>query len=94
MAAGPRVTESQWQRDLQVGRLSLIHDEPHQDVKLLVEWKRLPERKKGVFRVDYGHRPKSFKTFNFAANIVSKKKKGILGSNFLKCFIFIFDATN
>lgn len=40
-----RVTESHRRRYLQVRRLRLIHDEPHQDVKLLVEGKRLPERK-------------------------------------------------
>ena len=30
---------------LEIGRLSLIDDEPHQDVELLVEWERIPENR-------------------------------------------------
>lgn len=31
---------------LEIGRLSLIDDEPHQDVELLVEWERIPEKQR------------------------------------------------
>lgn len=34
---------------LQIGRLRLIDDKPHQDVELLVEWKGLPDKQRPMF---------------------------------------------
>lgn len=68
---------------LQIGRLSLIHDKPHQNVELLVEWEGLPDKR--------GNETFNLQSVNYS---ISWQLRKLVADNYFDIICVLFSKEN